>query len=108
MRSMISRSMMPIAFLTAGPLADLVFTPMLSEGGVLSNTFVAKIVGVGPGRGIGLIFVIAGLVTILITWLAYLNPKIRHIETSIPDVVKDPEPVEEEKTSISNILTTAD
>ncbi|MBE0685476.1 MAG: MFS transporter [Anaerolineaceae bacterium] len=108
MRSMISRSMMPIAFLTAGPLADLVFVPMLSEGGILSNTFIARIVGVGPGRGIGLIFVIAGLGTILITWIAYMNSKIRHIETSIPDVVKDPEPVEEEKSLISNIVPAAD
>jgi len=108
MRSMISRSMMPIAFLTAGPLADLVFTPMLSEGGVLSNTFVAQIVGVGPGRGIGLIFVLAGLGTILITWIAYMNPKIRHIETSIPDVIKDSEPVEEEKSLDKNLVPIAD
>ena len=108
MRSMISRSIMPIAFLTAGPLADLVFTPMLSEGGVLSNTFVAQLVGVGPGRGIGFIFVIAGLGTILITWLAYLNPKIRHIETSIPDVIKDPEPVGEEKSLTKNMVSVAD
>jgi hypothetical protein len=108
MRSMISRSMMPIAFLTAGPLADLVFTPMLSEGGVLSNTFVAQIVGVGPGRGIGLIFVLAGLGTILITWVAYMNPKIRHIETNIPDVIKDSEPVEEEKSLDKNLVPIAD
>lgn len=108
MRSMISRSIMPIAFLTAGPLADLVFTPMLSEGGVLSNTFVAQLVGVGPGRGIGFIFVIAGLGTSLITWLAYLNPKIRHIETSIPDVIKDPEPVGEEKSLTKNMVPVAD
>ncbi len=106
MRSMISRSMMPIAFLTAGPLADLVFMPMLSEGGVLANTFIARIVGVGPGRGIGLIFIIAGLGTILVTWLAYLNPKIRHIETSIPDVVKDQDP-EEEEISLSKTMVPA-
>ena len=108
MRSMISRSMMPIAFLTAGPLADLVFTPMLSEGGVLSNTFIAQMVGVGPGRGIGLIFIIAGLGTILITWLAYSNPKIRHIETSILDVIKDQEPEDDEKSQVTNMVPITD
>jgi len=108
MRSMISRSIMPIAFLTAGPLADLVFMPMLSEGGLLANTFIAQIVGVGPGRGIGLIFVIAGLGTILITWLAYLNPKIRHIETSIPDVIKDQVAAENEISPSANMVSTAD
>jgi len=89
MRSMISRSMMPIAFLSAGPLADFIFEPMMADGGALANTLIAQIVGTGPGRGIGLIFMIAGLGTILITWLAYSNPGIRHIERDIPDVVKE-------------------
>ena len=108
MRSMISRSIMPIAFLTAGPLADLVFMPILSEGGVLANTFIAQVVGVGPGRGIGLIFILAGLGTILITWLAYSNPKIRHIETSIPDVIKDQEPEDDKKPQVTNLVPIAD
>jgi MFS family permease len=89
MRSMISRSIMPIAFLTAGPLADFVFEPMMREGGSLANTFLSQIVGVGPGRGIGIIFIIAGLGTIIATWLSYLNPKIRNIEVNIPDVIPD-------------------
>ncbi|HSM24870.1 MAG TPA: MFS transporter [Anaerolineaceae bacterium] len=91
MRSMISRSMMPIAFLSAGPLADLVFEPMMREGGALANTFLAQVVGVGPGRGIGLIFIIAGLGTIIISWIAYSNPNLRNIETRIPDVIPDHE-----------------
>ena len=36
-RTMISRSMMPVAFLLAGPLADQVFEPLLREGGALAN-----------------------------------------------------------------------
>jgi MFS family permease len=98
MRSMISRSIMPIAFLSAGPLADFVFEPMMREGGLLANTFLSQIVGVGPGRGIGLIFIIAGLGTVIVTWLAYWNPKIRTIETSIPDVI--PELEEDENASV--------
>ena len=91
MRSMISRSMMPLAFLSAGPLADLVFEPMMREGGTLANTFLAQVVGVGPGRGIGLIFIIAGLGTIIISWIAYSNPNLRNIETRIPDGIPDHE-----------------
>lgn len=102
MRSMISRSMMPIAFLSAGPLADFVFDPMLQEGGWLANTIVAQIVGVGPGRGIGLIFIIAGLGSIIATWLVYANPKIRHLESDIPDVVKDSDVGEEETPPLAN------
>jgi len=94
MRGMISRSMMPLAFLTAGPLADLVFEPMLREGGLLANTFIGQLIGVGPGRGIGLIFIIAGLGTIVISLIAYMNPALRHIETRIPDVIPDERPDE--------------
>lgn len=94
MRGMISRSMMPLAFLTAGPLADFVFEPMLREGGLLSNTFIGQLIGVGPGRGIGLIFIIAGLGTIVISWIAYMNPALRQIETRIPDVIQDKKPDE--------------
>jgi len=108
MRSMISRSIMPIAFLTAGPLADLVFEPMLREGGLLAISLIAQIVGVGPGRGIGLIFIISGLGTIVITWLAFMNPKIRHIETSIPDVVKDQVADEDETPPLVNVPAVAD
>lgn len=104
MRSMISRSMMPIAFLTAGPLADLVFEPMMREGGALANTFLAQVVGVGPGRGIGLIFIIAGLGTIIISWIAYMNPNIRHIETRIPDVIPEDNQQESEPAGIRATL----
>ncbi len=99
---------MPIAFLSAGPLADFVFDPMLREGGRLANTFIAQLVGVGPGRGIGLIFIIGGLGTVVVTWLAYLNPKIRHIETDIPDVVKDAVAEEDEISPTEKMVPTTD
>ncbi len=108
MRSMISRSMMPLAFLSAGPLADFVFDPMLREGGWLANTFIAQLVGVGPGRGIGLIFILAGLGGIIATWLIYLNPKIRHLETDIPDVIKDQVADEDETPPLVSVPVVAD
>jgi MFS transporter, DHA3 family, macrolide efflux protein len=40
MRSLISRSMMPLAFLLAGPLADKVFEPLLQPGGGLAGSVV--------------------------------------------------------------------
>ena len=59
-RSMISMSMMPIAFLLSGFLADHVFNPLLVEGGKLANTFVGRWIGVGPTRGIGLMLITSG------------------------------------------------
>ena len=107
MRGMISRSMMPLAFLTAGPLADLVFEPMLREGGLLANTFIGQLIGVGPGRGIGLIFIIAGLGTIVISLIAYMNPALRHIETRIPDAIPDERPDEIDALGIGESIPVA-
>lgn len=86
-RSMISQSMMPLAFLISGPLADRVFEPLMRAGGALANTFVGTLLGTGPGRGIGLMFVIAGLAAVAASGVAYLNRHIRNIETELPDVI---------------------
>lgn len=86
-RSLISQSMMPLAFLISGPLADYVFEPMMRDGGALANTAVGGLLGVGPGRGIGLMFVISGLLAIIVSGLAYLNPHIRELEQELPDAV---------------------
>ncbi|AGA59665.1 Major Facilitator Superfamily transporter [Thermobacillus composti KWC4] len=50
------------AYATAGPLADYVFNPLLEDGGPLAPT-VGRLIGTGPGRGIGFMFVICGLLT---------------------------------------------
>ncbi|MEW6402715.1 MAG: MFS transporter [Chloroflexota bacterium] len=86
-RSMVAQSMMPLAYITAGPLADHLFNPLMNEGGALAQTFIGTVLGVGPGRGIGLMFVIAGLVALVVTALVYANPRIRNVEDELPDVV---------------------
>jgi MFS family permease len=84
-RSAISQSMMPIAFLTAGPLADKFFEPLMLEGGALANTFLGQILGTGVGRGVGLMFIISGVVGLIVTAWVYANPHIRNVEDELPD-----------------------
>jgi hypothetical protein len=88
-RTMISQSMMPIAFILSGVLADNVFNPLLIEGGGLANTTIGDFLGVGPGRGIGLMMISSGIILLIVSGLAYANPHIRNIETEIPDAVPD-------------------
>ncbi|GAB4569130.1 MAG: MFS transporter [Anaerolineales bacterium] len=90
-RSAISQSMMPLAFLTAGPLADRFFEPLLQDGGALANTFVGQILGTGAGRGIGLMFILSGLTAIIVSILVYANPRIRNVEAELPDALPDEE-----------------
>ena len=47
------------AYAVSGILADNVFNPLLRPEGVLAGS-VGKVIGVGQGRGIGLIFIVSG------------------------------------------------
>lgn len=49
-----------LAYAAAGPLADHVFNPLLEANGALAST-VGQLIGTGPGRGIGLLFMVAGV-----------------------------------------------
>ena len=60
MVSLISQLGMVIAFGMAGYLADAIFNPLLQPHGFLT-TSVGTVIGVGAGRGIGLMFVMSGL-----------------------------------------------
>ncbi|MGX7092912.1 MFS transporter [Hutsoniella sourekii] len=65
-----------IAYLLSGPLADYVFEPLLLEGGLLASTPIDNWLGIGPGRGIGLLFVLAGTLLLLTASLLMKNKPI--------------------------------
>ena len=85
-RRMVSSAIAPIAILAAGPLADKVFEPLLAKDGGLASS-VGAVIGTGPGRGVGFMFIVAGLLTTLIAVLGYARPRVRHLETDLPDYV---------------------
>lgn len=87
-RRMIAWSAMPLAYLVAGPLADRVFNPLLMEGGALAST-VGQVLGVGPARGTGLLFVISGLLSVLVAGGGYLYPRTRYLEDELPDAMPE-------------------
>ena len=62
--SLVSQLGMAIAFGVAGYLADNVFNPLLKPNGLLAPS-IGKMIGVGAGRGIGLIFMISGFFIIV-------------------------------------------
>lgn len=85
-RRVIAQVTIPLAQLLAGPLADHVFNPLLAPGGALAGS-VGAWLGVGPGRGIGLLYlVLAGLPLAATAWV-YAHPRIRHVEDELPDAV---------------------
>lgn len=93
-RRMISQAISPIAILLAGPLADNVFEPMLAPGGALAAS-VGSVIGTGTGRGVALMFIVTGLLTAIIGTVGYALPRVRNIETELPDHIEDDEPSRE-------------
>jgi MFS transporter, DHA3 family, macrolide efflux protein len=88
-RQMLASSALPAGYLLAGPLADRVFEPLLAPGGPLAGSL-GPIVGVGQGRGIGLMFMCLGVVLLLSAAVASRVRALRHLERLLPDVLPDP------------------
>jgi MFS transporter, DHA3 family, macrolide efflux protein len=85
-RRMLGISLYPLAIIMAGPLVDKVFNPLMEPSGLLASS-VGQIIGVGEGRGIGLLFIIIGVLFVIVTAAIYLHPKVRTMEKDIPDAV---------------------
>ena len=71
-----------------GPLADTVFEPLLAVNGPLAGS-VGQVIGVGQGRGTGLLFISAGLFLVLASVIGYLYPRLRLVEDELPDAVAE-------------------
>jgi MFS transporter, DHA3 family, macrolide efflux protein len=84
--NMICLSCIPVAYLVAGPLADRIFEPLMAADGLLAGS-VGQIIGVGPGRGIGLLFITMEIIAIVVTVAAYRYPRLWFVERELPDVI---------------------
>lgn len=81
--SAIAGFILPISYIFVSLLADRVFEPMMQQGTVAE--IVGPFIGVGKGRGIGLTFIIMGILAMVVTVLAYLYPPLRSVEDEHPD-----------------------
>ena len=84
--TMIAWAAYPLAYPLAGPLAERFFEPLMAANGPLAGS-VGQIIGVGPGRGIALLFLTIGVVMVAIAMAGYLYPRLRNLEDEMPDVV---------------------
>lgn len=62
---MAGQAAMPVAYVLAGPLADRVAEPLMASGGPLAGT-AGAVIGTGEGRGVALLFWVAGLLLLVL------------------------------------------
>lgn len=74
----------PISPIIAGTLADFVLEPQMRATSTLSETF-GRLVGTGPGAGMGLLIFFCGFGGILAGLAGYFIPVIHNAETILPD-----------------------
>ena len=82
---MLAWATIPIAYVLSGVLADAVFEPAMAQGGALAGS-IGRIIGVGEGRGIALMFIVGGVLTLAGTLAACLYTPTRRVEYDLPDV----------------------
>ncbi|WP_410813372.1 amino acid adenylation domain-containing protein [Micromonospora sp. 067-2] len=83
---MLSWLMVPVGFLAAGPLTAGLFEPWMRDGGPLAGT-AGALIGTGPGRGIALLVILAGLASTALGGAAFATRRVRRLEDDLPDVI---------------------
>lgn len=61
----------------------------MSENGALANSIIGNLIGVGTGRGIGLIFIICGISLVITCIFMLLNKNVNSIEKRLPDYIEE-------------------
>lgn len=84
---MLEKSLAIVAYIITGPLVDNVLEPMMSPDGLLANSL-GSIIGVGKGRGIGLLFIFLGIGNIVISAIASRQPRLTRVEKELPDALE--------------------
>jgi MFS family permease len=83
-RQFVEELTVPIGALVAGPVVDYALEPWMRPGAGGADAF-GWLVGTGRGAGIGLMFVLVGVVGVFVAIAGYLSPEVRGVETLLPD-----------------------
>jgi MFS transporter, DHA3 family, macrolide efflux protein len=83
-RSLLDQLVSATAYLTAGILADNIFTPAFSQASIFVRIF-GGIFGTGRPGGIAMLYVISAICMFLVGLLGFYFPLLRDMEKTLPD-----------------------
>ena len=98
----ITWSTLPIGFALLAPAVTTWLEPMLAPNGGLAGS-IGAVIGVGPGRGIGLGYLLLGLTLLAVTAGGFAIRVLRRFDTEVEDSLPD-DLVGANQRKISNIL----
>ncbi|MEU5942914.1 amino acid adenylation domain-containing protein [Micromonospora sp. NPDC047548] len=88
LNQMIAWGTLPIGYAVVGPLGGRLLEPLMVAGGPLAST-VGAVIGVGPGRGIGLLYLALAVAMLGLTAAATLVPSLARFDQQVPDAPPD-------------------
>ncbi|MGJ6968062.1 amino acid adenylation domain-containing protein [Streptosporangium sp. G11] len=88
LNTLVAWSTLPIGMGLVAPLGAALLDPLLVPGGPLAST-VGAVIGVGPGRGIGLLYLVCALGMALVVAGALRVRRLAQLDTEMPDALPD-------------------
>jgi len=88
MNMIIALSTMPLGQALLSPIVVPAVEPLMQPGGLLAGT-AGIVVGVGPGRGIGLLYAVCGLAIALVVAISLRTPRLARFDDDVPDAPPD-------------------
>ncbi|MDW5322248.1 non-ribosomal peptide synthetase [Plantactinospora sp. KLBMP9567] len=88
LNTIVAWSTLPFGFAVIVPFGPRLFDPLLAEGGALAGT-VGQVIGVGPGRGIGLMYLLCGLAMVALALTCLRVGILARFDRAVPQAPPD-------------------
>jgi MFS family permease len=87
-QTLIAWSTLPVGYGLVAPNVVGQLSPLMAKGGALAST-AGALIGTGPGRGIGLMYVLFGLALVAVALIAMRVPVLARFDRDVPDAIAD-------------------
>ncbi|MDX5578050.1 MFS transporter, partial [Streptomyces sp. ID01-9D] len=88
LNTLVAWSTLPIGHGIIAPVGSSVFGPMFEDGGSLTST-VGALIGTGPGRGIGFMYLLFGAAMLALVVIGLRLPVLARFDLDVPDALPD-------------------
>ncbi|NUR26266.1 MAG: amino acid adenylation domain-containing protein, partial [Catenulispora sp.] len=86
--TVIAWSTLPIGWALVGPAGSALLQPLMAPDGALAGS-VGRVIGTGPGRGIGLLYLLLAIAITAVVLVAQRMPRTARFDDEVPDARPD-------------------